>query len=251
MNIWMNTVIAINDSHLVTNGLRNDILVWDMKIGERKILSGHHINSSVHTLAILESGNLISGSNKEIIIWDVESLSMKRKINVAAMSLCTLKSGYFANFDERDRVKIWDPESGHLVRDIYMNQNFSYLIMKELSNGDLAILIDDSNSIGFNDSRFDLQIWDPSTGLLKNTLFINKYLSNRPVIITLLPNNQLALNVYDSFSQHGTIEIWDISTGIRKRTLIGHSSDVHSMVLVNNNTLASLCFDSFIRIWHL
>jgi hypothetical protein len=240
--------VLLNNGDLATSGYENNVLIWNTEKGViRRMLSEHHINGTVRTLALLKSGDLVSGTSVEIIIWNVTTWSVKRVINESSYALCALTSGYFANIGYSDSenssvVQIWDSESGDLIRNIYTNVSLLNSKIIELSNGDLVLS-------AFNNSQTNIEIWDPSSGLLKQILLSSNYSHNN--CFALMANNRLAISIHDNAYDSGKIQIWDTESGIHQRTLSGHNGAITSLVVMNDGRLASSGQDRLIRLWNI
>ena len=50
---------------------------------------------------------------------------------------------------------------------------------------------------------------------------------------------------------NNTIRTWNVTTGLTIKTLTGHTNPVHSLVVLQDGTLASGSFDGTIRIWNV
>jgi WD40 repeat protein len=242
--------VVLNSGDLATNGYENNVLIWDTEHGSiKRMLTGHHQSGTVRNLALLNNGDLVSGTSLEIIIWNVTTWTVKRVINESSHTLCTLKSGLLANAFYSTQLNstvlnIWNPEGGELIKSISKNVSLNYFNMIGLANGDLLI---SAYITSQNISQTDIEIWDPSAGLYKRTLLSSNFSHNN--LFALMPNNQLAIAIHTNRHDSGTIQIWDTDASIQKKTLIGHNAAITSLAVLKDGRLASAGQDRMIRIW--
>jgi WD40 repeat protein len=77
--------------------------------------------SDVYALTVLQNGNLASGSlDSSVKIWNTDSGALIRTLihSDPVYSLAVLQNGYLASGSANSKVSIWDTASGLLVKEI-------------------------------------------------------------------------------------------------------------------------------------
>ena len=94
-----------------------------------------------------------------------------------------------------------------------------------------------------DNSSFALRLWDPATGLCRQTLQGH---SHRLEMIAFSPDGKTLV----SGSDDCTIQIWDATTGAHRQTLKGHSNSVRMIAFSpDSKLLASNSEDCIIQLW--
>ena len=130
-------------------------------------------------------------------------------------------------------VKIWDPNNNWILIRNYTNHSSSVRSIEYVSKDLMA-----SGSWDFT-----IQIWSISTGLTQQT--INALLT--VYCLQILPTSGfLAAGVFIK------IHIYNLSNnGSLAGTLSGHTGNVHDLVVISSDLIASSSSDFSVRIWNL
>jgi WD40 repeat protein len=137
-------------------------------------------------------------------------------------------SGYVASCSETE-IGIWNPNTGELIR--------KYTKHTDTVNGLDQINVDKMVS----GSGYKIHIWEISTGLTLNIIDVYSWVNSAK----FLSNGLIA------YGLHGAISIYEYSTGNLTNTLVGHSGDIVSIEILNNQFMASGSEDRKVIIWDL
>ena len=102
---------------------------------------------------MLENGDLVSGDDKTIKIWNVDDGTVKRKLNGHTQYVNAFKvlgNGDLVSGSKDGTIKIWDVDSGTVKKDIKVNSEINSFAL--LENEDLVSASNESIII---DPRFD------------------------------------------------------------------------------------------------
>ncbi len=161
-----------------------------------------------------------------------------------------------------DTIKIWNKNTGDLLRTITVN--VSYVV---------SIAFDANDMIASVSSDGTIQLWNKNTGELFRTLIgYGSYIDSldfdvhkNPVTSAAsddvlqygsIPPHMVITFAFDdnymlaSSSWDNTLKLWNKNTGTLLRTLTGHDHYVSSVVFDANVMIASGSFDRTIRLWN-
>ena len=113
-----------NNNNLVTAGLDNEILVWDLSNGSKQSFAEH--DSPVQILVVSKDGKWMAGGTRdlgEIIIWNVDNPSEKKiiysELGNPVWSLDFSPDGkWLVSGDMQGNVKIWDTKTNNMIMNL-------------------------------------------------------------------------------------------------------------------------------------
>ncbi len=208
----------------------------------------------------LQNGDLVSGSYREIKIWDSLIGRLKRNLTghtervfslvvlqngdleVGALlwrleghlewvtCLASLFNGLLASASSDMTIKIWNSYSGYLVRTIRTENSWALCLLR-LTNGLLAS--------GFNDNT--IKIWNPYDGKLERT-----FKGHRSWILSLVQIND---EIFASGSDDSSIKLWNTSHWMETRTLKTYGP-VYTLTFLLNCDLISGTTTGYVEFWN-
>ncbi len=238
---WVVAIALSSDARmLVSGGLDDRIMLWDLTTGERLgILTGH--SKPINCLATSPDGKtLISCSDDDTIkIWQLPNGAMlrslaghSRDVNSVAISP---DGQFFASGSEDRTVCVWRTKTGELL------QSFT-----DLAGMVRSVAISPNSQIlasGGLDNQ--IKLWNLHTGHLVRTLSGH---TNSVMSISISPDGQILA----SSSKDKTIKLWNPNTGAVIRTLLGHTEIVNSIAISpDGKTLISGSNDKTVKLWVL
>ena len=238
---WVVAIALSPDGRtLVSGGLDDRIMLWDLTTGERLgILTGH--SKPINCLATSPDGKtLISCSDDDTIkIWQLPNGAMlrslaghSRDVNSVAISP---DGQVFASGSEDRTVCVWRTRTGELL------QSFT-----DLAGMVRSVAISPNSQIlasGGLDNQ--IKLWNLHTGHLVRTLSGH---TNSVMSIAISPDGQTLA----SSSKDKTIKLWNPNTGAVIRTLLGHTEIVNSIAISpDGKTLISGSNDKTVKLWVL
>ena len=227
------------DGLTLASGSENGrIRFWNVTTGQYRVtLEGH--SSSVRSVAFSPDGQtLASGSSDRTIrLWDATTGLYKvtleghsETINSVAFSPDgqTLASG------SSDRtIRLWDATTGFHRQTLTGHTSSIY----EVS------FIEDGQTLASKSNDGTTRLWNTVTGQHKETLSISNFRN-----VSINSDGTMLAGVYANRS----VSLWDIATETEIVSLVGHTSDIYSVVFSpNGKTLASGGSDRIVRLWNL
>jgi len=139
------------------------IRIWELNFGEcLKILRGH--TNDVPSITVISDEKLISGSNCEIKVWDVESGTCFQTFNVGHTSyinsIVKISNEKIASCDQDGKIMIWNLDNGERLKTIDAHSGIIWRLVK-LSNTQIISCSDDKT----------IKVWDIETGICLKTLY--------------------------------------------------------------------------------
>ncbi len=240
-NSWVLSLAASTDGQtLVSGGLDDRIIVWDLVSGDReRILDGH--TKSVNGLAISPDGKTLVSCSDDITMkfWDLARgvlLRSRSEHSRDVNSIVISPDGQFLVSGAEDRtVCAWRLNDGELLR--------SY---PEVSGMVRSVCIS-ANGQWIASGGLDnlVRVWNFNT-----TQLMHRFVGHKNSVLSVAITESGRLVV--SGSKDRTIRIWNTQTGDCVRTLIGHSDAVNSVALTpDGKYLISGSSDQTIRVWSL
>lgn len=141
-----------------------------------------------------------------------------------------LQNGNIVTVSDDRAVRIWNAETGALVRTLLGHQE-SITNIKELKNGNIITVSDDGTA----------RIWNTETGELVRTLLGHQ---GRISNVTELRNGNII-----TASADGTARIWNPETGELVRVLEGHDAGILGVTELKNGNIVTVSEDQTVRIW--
>ncbi len=237
---WVFALAASPDGQtLVSGGLDDRIIVWDLLSGDRdKILSGH--TKPINGLAITPDGKTVISCSDDISIkfWQLSSGNLERSLSVHTRDINAIvvsPDGQFLLSGAEDRsVCAWHIASGALVRS-YPGVSGMVRSVAISANAQLV-------ACGGLDNK--VRVWNFNTTQLIQTF--NGH-NNSVLSVALTEAGRYLV----SGSKDRTIRVWNTQTGELVRTLMGHMDAVNSVAITpDGRYLVSGSADKTIRIWH-
>ena len=227
------------DGLTLASGSENGrIRFWNVTTGQYRVtLEGH--SSSVRTVAFSPDGQtLASGSSDRTIrLWNATTGLYKvtleghsETINSVAFSPDgqTLASG------SSDRtIRLWGATTGFHRQTLTGHTSSIY----EVS------FIEDGQTLASKSNDGTTRLWNTVTGQHKETLSISNFRN-----VSINSDGTMLAGVYSNRN----VSLWDIATETEIVSLVGHTSDIYSVVFSpNGKTLASGGSDRIVRLWNL
>jgi len=211
----------------------NTIGIWDTKTGILISTIGQEMpeevaGSGVNSIALSRRDNLLISGNEDgtVKIWDlsnnqlISSLSGHRdRVNQITLSL---DHKFIVSAGDDQTIKIWNIE-GELLQTIEAH-NAAINDLQFTNDGDILASASSDNTI---------KLWQvKSSGTINPTPL--QILSGHQNGITSLVFSQDG-NLLISGSGDRTIKLWQTQEGNLLKTLQGHSSEINSIALINND----------------
>jgi WD40 repeat protein len=228
-----------NGQTLVSGGLDDRIIVWDLLSGDRdKVLEGH--SKPINGLAITPDGKTVISCSDDISIkfWQLSTGYLERSLSVHTRDINTIAvspDGQFLISGAEDRtVCAWHlasgallrsyPDVGGMVRSVGMSANAQLVACGGLDN--------------------KVRVWNFNTTKL---LYEFNGHNNSVLSVALTEAGRHIV----SGSKDRSIKVWNTQTGELVRTLLGHSDAVNAVAITHDGRyLISGSSDKTIRIWH-
>jgi WD40 repeat protein len=237
---WVFALAASPDGQtLVSGGLDDRIIVWDLLSGDRdKILAGH--TKPINGLAITPDGKMVISCSDDISIkfWRLASGTLERSMSVHTRDINAIAvspDGQFLLSGAEDRsVCAWHIASGALIR--------SY---PEVSGMVRSVAISaNSQFVACGGLDNKVRVWNFNTTQLLQTFTGH---NNSVLSVALTEAGRYLV----SSSKDRMIKVWNTQTGELVRTLMGHGDAVNSVAITpDGRYLISGSADKTIRIWH-
>ncbi len=237
---WVFALAASPDGQtLVSGGLDDRIIVWDLLSGDRdKILAGH--TKPINGLAITPDGKTVISCSDDISIkfWRLASGNLERSMSVHTRDINAIAvspDGQFLLSGAEDRsVCAWHIASGALVRS-YPEVSGMVRSVAISANAQLV-------ACGGLDNK--VRVWNFNTTQLLQTFTGH---NNSVLSVALTEAGRYLV----SSSKDRMIKVWNTQTGELVRTLVGHMDAVNSVAITpDGRYLISGSADKTIRIWH-
>jgi RNA polymerase sigma factor (sigma-70 family) len=252
----------------------NDIRFWDMKSG-REIGSIDAHNNGIRSLALAPDGRTVaaSGGEHDINLWDVKTCKLLRRLQWDKKESPHSWSSEVVAFSSDGRmlasgdyptsiVRIWEADSGKLVRRLPFSEN-----TKELSTIESIAFSPDGKTLAVSGrGKLDnskVRLWDVATGKQITHLIARlndpsdtgppqpSRLPHGPIVepkILFSPDGwMLAMNRWQK-----AIPVWESATSRQRFLLKGHEESTVCVAFApDGRTLASASWDESIRLWDL
>lgn len=234
-----------NPTHLrLAVGSDRGVEIWNVESGQlERILTGH--TDIVDTVSWSPDGSKIaSGSHDATIkIWDAESGDLIRTIAQGYGGLWSPDGSKLLGIDSLNptAIKIWRADGSLLQRII--TDHFRYLSGLVWSP-DGSMVASSGGHVGLDAFDNVLYVWNAQSGTLVNFIVVNH--TQRISSLSWSPDgSSLATSSYDL-----TIRFWEVMTGNLLRILTGHDRWVYSLSFsADSSRMVSSAGDRTMRIW--
>ena len=230
------------------------IWLWDILSGKHRHISTPH--ESVSEVMFSPDGQTImSRRNSDFRLWDTITGEFKASLEDTAMiySIAFNSDGTLLYGTNRNELRLWDTDTGKIKMRLGIEGSYLHPVFSP----------DGQTIASANWSAYAVQLWDPHTGNLKNSLPIG---DQKYVKMIMISNNIPKLVDYPikhvesiTFSLDGRtlaaagnheIVLWDPATGQQKITLTGKNDFRDLLFSSDGHTLAARN-KSKIYLWHI
>ena len=200
-----------------------------------------HVHSqSVTALALLQNGNLASGSlDSTLKIWDLPTQRVKAVFEGhthEVRKIVELSTGNLASCSADNTVNIWDRHTGDIMNTL---EGFDTLIKDIVELDQEHVLILNDNDTGFTRWNYSKELEDNCKTYEEHEDAVNKIIAvNRKHIF--------------SASNDNTVKRWHCKNNEESEmTYQGHTGAVTDVVCLDHKEIASASTDKTIRIWEI
>jgi WD40 repeat protein len=210
------------------SGARQDLRIWNLATGERRLLRGH--KAWVDGARLLSDGQVLTWSgDRTLRLWNLSTGEARvlsghgKRINGALL----LSDARALSWSDDQTIRIWDLESGE-----------GRALAGHTGPVSGALPLSDGRVLSWSDDQ-TLRVWDLATGesraLTGHADRVNGALR--------LPDGRAL-----SWSRDGTLRTWDLATADGD-VLIGHEREVLGALLMPDARVLSWSHDNTLRIW--
>jgi len=123
----------LSNDRIVSFFYDGTIRIWDLYTKKcLKILRGH--TRQVTSLSVISDDKIVSGSYKEIKVWDVESEACLQTLNMGhnhfVKSIVKLSNEKMVSSDDDGKIIIWNINNGLTSKTIYAHTDSIFLLAK-------------------------------------------------------------------------------------------------------------------------
>lgn len=243
------------DGKVIASGDHEGVIwLWDILLGKYKRISTSHETVS-EVMFSSDGQTIMSRWNNDFQLWEVATGEFKAspEDTMGVYRIAFNLNGTLLYGASRNELCLWDPDTGKIKMRLGATSSHPRPVFSP--NG--------KTIASANWSDYAVQLWDPHTGNLKNSLLIadQKY-----VKMTMISNNIPKLVDYPikhvesiTFSPDGhtlaaagnhEIVLWDPATGQQKITLTGKDDFRDLLFSSDGHTLAARN-KSEIYLWHI
>lgn len=130
-------LIVMNNNTLVSASIDFIVTIWNITDGTvNQILKLPLIKSPI-LLASLPSNDLIIATNQYLSIWNISTGLMKKEFTINSIDNITVFNNGFVALSFIDHIRIYDPNSGELIRELNVPDDFEIKSLNVLKNGNL------------------------------------------------------------------------------------------------------------------
>ena len=218
------------------DGLSNNTYIYD---NNRKLICKLNGNASFFSAYCIDKkNNLIVTQNDRddpLILWDMVTGNVKKWFMAYDLTLCfafTLDGKYTLSGNDSGHIKIWDNNSGELVRNIYDGE--SIISFLEFTPNGKYLLCGGINGV---------RLYDSVTYELVRKFDINE---NRIYTLYVSPCSRY----FASSAWEFLVRVWDIESGECIQEL-GDLNQFIGLKFSGNNYIATKHFNDIIKVWKI
>jgi WD40 repeat protein/serine/threonine protein kinase len=225
--------------HLASVGSEQVVKIWDLKTLKTVFEGPCDIRRKYGTAcaaAFSPNGRqLAAGSEGAVRVWDWQIRRIRHSLDTHHFVLVPVafsRDGRLATGVLRRGLKLWNPETGELLR-AFPVPSHPVSALAFSPSGELLAAASYDRTV---------KVWDNTTGELLHTL--NRHTGNVECV-AFSPDGRLLA----SGGEDKTVRIWDAMTGREVLGLRGHAGRCASVVFARDGRLASASTDGTICIW--
>ena len=239
LDIYATSLAVTHDNKKIIAGLSNHtILIIDLATLDIINVFKEHTDFISAIEITNDDTKVISGSHKELIVWDIKTCNKLHFISNVAISKIkiTPDNKRFASISNYSKIiEIWDLNSGEKLL------NFSG--HTEQVN-EIEITPDSKGIVSCSDDQ-TIKIWNLDNKLTHD---VSKGHNSKVTALTVTPDSKKTI----SSSNDTSILIWDNSSGKISRRLPGHSGPVIALTgSLDNKKIVSGSLYNDIKVWDL
>lgn len=232
-SLRVNAMRFSHDSRLLATASWK-VLLNDAETGaELRDFPGLTYKSTINVLAFSPDNRSLAGagSDKRVLIWDIESGNLTRVFAEHTQSVIALafspNSRYLASAGVDRSIIVWNPFTGDIV---FRLKGHDHSVSKIAFSPDSQLLA----SASFDKT---IAIWDLKTG--KKLLSLNRH-SHAVTSVEFSSDGKTLV----SSSWDKTVKVWELATGMELQTFHGHANGVDSATfLFQEKWVASTSFN--------
>jgi eukaryotic-like serine/threonine-protein kinase len=243
-------------SLLISGSYDRLVRLWDVQKGViRRTLVGHK-TPTVDAVDFSPDGKMAASGGEfgedesdvenrtgEIMIWDAETLKLKRSFPGHTLSVSSVAfspdSKLLVSGSWDRTVKVWEIETKSLKYAIEDHKGAVYAVAISIDGQRLASGSEDQT----------VKLYEFQSGVPLQTLYGH---SARILSIAFSPDGKNLASGGGEHQNWGEVKLWSVQTGELRRTLRGHNGAVTSITFSpQGNLLASGSLDATVRLWNL
>lgn len=233
---YANSLVKISNEIFASGFYNGNITIWNFKTGHL-IQNFKAHTGRVDSLAMLKDGNLVSCSNDfSVKIWNPNSTQLIKNI----------PNAHSHNPDHISSLNILNDNSVVVVSNKEIKiWNVTLLLLKTtlISNANFTcILILNNSTIVSGSDDGAIKLWNSNDGKLLKTIDG----SNEIWCLEMLPSGYLITGLID-----GTFQIFNLETGSLIKTVKHHFGGIRSFSILRNKYLISASEDRTIKVFEL
>ncbi len=192
--------------------------------------------SYIYCIAVIDERRLISGSDNDIRVWDLETgdvlLQIKAEMK-SVKSVAVLGEDKAVSGSSDGSVRVWSIESGEELYRFEVPDTFVQSV---------AVLGDRFLASGTTDGI--IRIWDIEKKVQVRSIESKSGGILRILSIAVLGDDRVVAGLED-----GVVRVWKLDTGQEIQSLVGHTDMVTSVTVVDQNRVVSGSQDESLRVW--
>jgi len=284
-NAAFESVAVTADGKIVSGGLGNNLIVWDLETGRQEYnLNIHKGCNFVSAIANTPDGKIIAAVNNlshpevdAIEMWDVKSGQLIKTIegySEAIRKIAVSPEEKMVSLSYDHKLKVWDLATGKLLFRLEdhpyacgiavtsdgraISAGGTLLKLWDLNSGKLIKSFNSENKYDvfnmvaisstkkiFAFSSYSLKLFDNDTFTLSDEI---KYPINAKAIAVTANDKVISIKSVGS-GKH--ILVWDVFSGKLQCDLEGHTNDINDIALTPDEKLITASSDNSLKVWDL